>query len=84
MSSNYSPQHSEMTTKDFSVQIVGYKREAVLWLINVVMEFKESKNSHNLLHAYIYIRTERQSRNMDMNQSRYQWNNSKLDDILKC
>jgi hypothetical protein len=34
------------------------------------------------MHILTY-RTERQSRNMDKNESRYQWNNSKLDDILK-
>jgi hypothetical protein len=42
-----------MTTKHFSVQTDGYQREAVLWLINIEMGFKEHKKSHNLLHAYI-------------------------------
>jgi len=34
------------------------------------------------MHILTY-RTERQSRNMEKNQSRYQWHNSILDDILQ-
>jgi len=73
-----------MTTKHFSVQTDGHQIEAVLWLINIEMGFKECKKSHNLLHAYINIQIERQNRKVDKNQSSYQWNDSKLDYILKC
>lgn len=44
------------------------------------------KKAKTVLICYMHIltyKTERQNRNMDKNESKYQQNNSKLDDILK-